>query len=136
LTGPVNPQEIPAYIAAMDIAVQPNSTEYASPMKMFEYMAMRKCVVAPDQPNIREIVDDGITGFLFKPGDKEALKAVLRSLANDPARREAVARKAYERIFEQRCLWRFNAQRALALLSQTHSEHDGECGVEQSAVNR
>src|SRR5262249_6955301 len=61
-TGPVDHLHIPAYVAAMDVAVQPSAPEYACPMKIVEYMAMAKCVVAPDQPNIREILRAGHSG--------------------------------------------------------------------------
>jgi glycosyltransferase involved in cell wall biosynthesis len=66
--GAVKRHDIAAHIAAMDIAVQPRPPEYACPMKILEYIGMGKCTVAPDQPNIRESLDDGITGLLFKRG--------------------------------------------------------------------
>jgi glycosyltransferase involved in cell wall biosynthesis len=134
-TGPVGLQDIPTYIAAMDVAVQPSCTEYASPMKIFEYMAMGKCIVAPDQANVREILDDGVTGFLFKPGDKEALKAALQALAKDSVARGRAGRRAYERIFERRSLWSANAQRALGLIASTRSAREIDDVVAQRAVN-
>ena len=113
-TGAVKRQDIAAYIAAIDIAVQPSAPEYACPMKIFEYMGMGKCIVAPDQPNIREILDDGTTGLLFHPGDKASLSAVLLKLLYDSAQREAIGRKAYERIFERGFLWQANAKKTLS----------------------
>ena len=45
--GPVTRENIPKYIAAFDLALQPDVTDYASPIKLFEYMAMGKGVIAP-----------------------------------------------------------------------------------------
>jgi len=115
-TGPVARDEIPAHIAAMDIAVQPSSPEYACPMKLIEYMAMGKCIVAPDQSNIREIIDNGLTGFLFRANDKESLRAVLQELINHPNKRKVVGRSAYGGVFERGFLWDVNAKKTLSLV--------------------
>src|SRR5262249_28142189 len=93
-TGPVERQAIAAHIAAMDIAVQPSVAEYACPMKILEYMGMGRCIVAPNQPNIQELLEDGVSGFLFPPGDKDSLRATLRELLDHPAKREAAGQKA------------------------------------------
>lgn len=114
-TGPVGHAEIPAYVAAMDVAVQPSAPEYACPMKIVEYMAMGKCVVAPDQANIREIVDDGHGGLLFALEDTAALAKALVRVLDDPVTREALGRQAYDTVIARRFLWTANAERALAL---------------------
>ena len=115
-TGPVARRDIPSHIAAMDIAAQPSATEYACPMKILEYMGMGRCIVAPDQPNIREIIDDGKTGFLFRPGDKENLQEVLAGLARDRMRIETAGRNACRAVFERGFLWSENARRTLGLV--------------------
>lgn len=115
-TGPVPRKDIPGHIAAMDIAVQPSATGYACPMKIFEYMGMARCIVSPDQPNIREILQDRVTGFLFRPSDTESLQRTLTELLNQPAKRNAAGQKAYARIFEKGYLWQANAQRTVAVI--------------------
>ena len=65
-TGEVPHHHIPQYIAAMDIGVIPDFNTYGSPMKLFEYMAMGRAVVAPDVGPIQEVVSNGETGVLFK----------------------------------------------------------------------
>ena len=67
-TGIISRQDIPGYIAAFDIALQPAVTPYASPLKLFEYLAMGKMVLAPDEENIREVIEDGVNGVLFSTG--------------------------------------------------------------------
>ena len=116
LTGPIARREIPAYVAAMDVAVQPSATSYACPMKIPEYLGMAKCVVGPDQPNIRELLEDGVTGVLFRAGDKESLRAALEAVISDPAKRRRIAERGFESVFERGLLWRANAERALALV--------------------
>lgn len=67
-TGIISRQEIPGYIAAFDIALQPAVTPYASPLKLFEYLAMGKHVLAPDCENIREAITEGDNATLFPIG--------------------------------------------------------------------
>jgi glycosyltransferase involved in cell wall biosynthesis len=116
-TGPIRQEEIPAYIAAMDIAVQPRATEYACPMKLFEYMSMGKCVVAPDQPNIREILVDRVNGFLFQAENMGSLRSTLQEVLNNSVKRETAGQNAYRTIYGREFLWEANAQRTLALIS-------------------
>ena len=54
--GAVDRKELPRYLAAFDIALQPSAVAYACPLKLVEYMAMGKAIIAPDQPNIRELI--------------------------------------------------------------------------------
>jgi glycosyltransferase involved in cell wall biosynthesis len=120
-TGPVSRADVPAHIAALDIAVQPSATQYASPMKLFEYMAMAKCIVAPDQPNVREILVSGETACLFTPGDKTSLAARLLDLVGAPEERERLGHHARHELLQRRYLWSENARRALGLIPSTAS---------------
>lgn len=80
--GRVSWQEVPQYLAGFDIGysgqVQLQMGEmYLSPMKLYEYMAMAKPVVASAFEDAKRLVSDGQTGFLFQPGDKDDLKRAL-----------------------------------------------------------
>ncbi|MEO5656307.1 MAG: glycosyltransferase family 4 protein [Nitrospiria bacterium] len=114
-TGPIPRGDVAAHIAAMDIAVQPSATEYACPMKILEYMAMGKAIVAPDQPNIREILDDRETAYLFTPGDSDDFRRVLLDAVADEDR-GAVGERALAALHARGYLWSANATRALALV--------------------
>jgi glycosyltransferase involved in cell wall biosynthesis len=114
-TGPVPREEMAGYIAAFDIALQPNVTEYASPMKIFEYMGMGKCIVAPEQPNIQEILEDGKTALLFRQGDKEDLRKVLWRIIGISEVRERLGVEAGRAIFTRGFLWKDNSARAIDL---------------------
>ena len=78
------------YLAAADVLVIPGtvSGRNASPLKMFEYMAMHRPIVAVDLASLREILGDD--GALYVPaGDAAALADALLTLAADPAQAEA-----------------------------------------------
>ena len=115
-TGAVRSQETAAHIAAMDITVQPSATEYACPMKIFEYMAMGKCIIAPDQSNMRDLLENQVNGYLFTPGNREHFKTVLQHAIQYPASRQLVQKNAYEAIFQQEFLWSANAKKILGLV--------------------
>ncbi|MCS6842591.1 MAG: glycosyltransferase [Roseiflexus sp.] len=96
----VQPQDrMPLYLAAADVLVIPDTVTdvTASPLKLFEYMAMERAVVCPDLPALREIT--GGDGALHVPrGDRTALAAALRTLLDDPSQRQALARRGRERV--------------------------------------
>jgi glycosyltransferase involved in cell wall biosynthesis len=52
-------------------------------LKLFEYMAAGRAIVASDLPAIREVLTDGVNGLLVAPGDADALAAAIRRLAAD-----------------------------------------------------
>ncbi|PJF31387.1 MAG: hypothetical protein CUN51_03390 [Candidatus Thermofonsia Clade 1 bacterium] len=86
-TGAVPYTQVPSYLAAADIAIMPATNDYGNPMKVYEYMAMGKVVVAPDQPTITEIAAHGENAYLFPREDVVAMAAALRTLIADPALR-------------------------------------------------
>jgi glycosyltransferase involved in cell wall biosynthesis len=118
LTGAVAHEDVPAHLAALDIALQPRATAYACPMKLVEYMATGRCIVAPDQPNIRELLSDGISARLFPPGDYRSLINLISELMGSPAERSALGRNARRTVVERDLTWRANAVRALDLLRE------------------
>lgn len=123
--GAIGRSEIPAHIATMDVAVQPSAPRYACPMKIIEYMGMGRCIVAADQPNIRELIEEGRTGYLFPAGSYEGLRAVLTGLLSDPARRTAAGANAREEIFRRGLLWIENARKAVAMALPARAEPMG-----------
>lgn len=113
--GSVVQPAVPAYVAAMDVAVQPDVTEYASPIKLFEYLALGKAVVAPAKPNIAEVVADGRDALLFEPGSAEALAGCLQRLWQDPGLRRELAARAGRLVAERGFTWEANADRVIGL---------------------
>jgi glycosyltransferase involved in cell wall biosynthesis len=118
VVGLVTREEIARYVAAFDIAVQPQATTYASPLKLFEYMAMDRAIVAPDQPNIREVLTDGVDALLFEPGNPGDFRAALIRLVRDPALRGKLGAAAGRTIRERELTWDGNARRIVSLCGQ------------------
>lgn len=97
--GEVAPSAVPNYIAAFDVCTMPTPwTEhfayYASPLKLFEYMAAGGTIVCTDLPSTTEIVRGGETALLVPPSDVSALADALCKLYDDPALRQRLARNA------------------------------------------
>jgi glycosyltransferase involved in cell wall biosynthesis len=117
LTGPVPRRDIAEHVAALDLAVQPSATDYSCPVKIIEYLAMAKPVLAPDQPNMRELLQHERTALLFAPGDRAQLGAALLRLVSDPPLRRRLGGAGYRELLGRRLLWSANAARTLALLA-------------------
>lgn len=75
-TGLASREQVFEHVKTFDIALQPAVTEYASPLKMFEYLAVGSLIVAPDSSNIREILTED-SAVLFKHDESGAFKSAL-----------------------------------------------------------
>lgn len=116
-TGIIDRDKVNYYINAFDIALQPAVVPYASPLKMFEYMYMSKLIVAPDNENIKEILEDGVNAVLFHHDDKSAFKqAVIKAITIENS--QVIAKAAKKAIFKKAFLWDKNAQRIIRLCRQ------------------
>lgn len=117
-TGRVPHEEVATYTSAMDIAVVSGDlTGVASPMKLLEYMAVERAVVAPRLPNIRDVVTDGLDGVLFSPGSQDALTRALRELARDHDRRRRLGLAARQTVLTKRT-WIHCARQILQAVSE------------------
>ena len=97
LTGKVCHEEIPAYLAAMDLTVAPYCAEqgfYFSPLKVLESLAAGRPVVAPRLGQLTELITHGVTGLLYEAGDVDGLARSLQALLSDPHRRAAMGAHA------------------------------------------
>jgi len=115
LPGRVPHDEVASWIACMDYAVLPNSNQYGSPMKLFEFMGMGVAVVAPDYAPVAEVIADGHTGWLFPRGDAAACVERVLELAHRAEERRRVGQAARDYIASER-QWRNNAEQLLTLL--------------------
>jgi glycosyltransferase involved in cell wall biosynthesis len=114
-TGLAKREAIPGLVAGFDIALQPAVVPYASPLKVFEYMAAGRAIVAPDQPNIREVLEDGRTAILFDVKQSDGLWQAIRRLAADPALRARLGQAARAEVIGRERTWAGNARRVMAL---------------------
>lgn len=95
LTGAVPHDEIPHLLARADVAVVGGDRwAFASPLKLFEYMAAGKAIAAPAASNIREVLEDGVSGLMYDPDDQGSLPATLDRLLRDGALRARLGAEA------------------------------------------
>ena len=99
-TGHLAPADVRAQLAKATVLALPNpasaiSTKFTSPLKLFEYMAAGRAIVASDLPAIREVLQDNEQALLVAPGDANALADAIRRLVSDRALAERLARAAF-----------------------------------------
>lgn len=112
-TGPVSREQVPALSMAFDIALQTALVPYASPLCLFEYLALGKAIVAPDQPNHHEILTAGVDSLLYDPEDPSGIEKALDILCEDVARRERIAAAAVGVIDRKQLTWNQHAGKVI-----------------------
>jgi glycosyltransferase involved in cell wall biosynthesis len=119
VTGLVPRADVPERLSSADVLVLPTvatpSARYTSPLKLFEYMASGRPIVASDLEPIREVLTDGQNARLVPPGEPAALAAAVRELLADPAQAEQLARTAFEQVSSYS--WSRRADRIAQLLT-------------------
>ena len=86
-TGGVPHEQVPQYVAAMDVATVPYGKMdefYFSPMKLFEYMAAARPTVAASLGQIAEVVEHGRDGWLYEPGNAQSLAEGIETILYNP----------------------------------------------------
>ena len=100
--GKVPHRDLPAYYAACDVFVLPSVSRLeAFGIVALEAMATAKPVVVSDIPGVREVVTDGVEGLLAEPLHAEDLAAKIRSLLDDPERREQMGARGRQKVEAQ-----------------------------------
>lgn len=121
LLGHKPKRDIPAYLRASDVLVIPNvpiskeSSEYTSPIKLFEYMASGVPIVASDLPSMRAIVSDHEVSFV-PPNDSGALSKAIQETIR--AHVEAEVRASLARALVERFSWSARAEAILNFLAK------------------
>ncbi len=114
-------RDIPAYLRASDVLVIPNipitkeSSDYTSPIKLFEYMASGVPIVASDLPSVRRVISDREALF-FPPGDARALLSSLKHAIGE--HRNAHERALRARSLVERYSWRGRAEAIRTFLNR------------------
>jgi glycosyltransferase involved in cell wall biosynthesis len=114
-TGLVGRERMPELVAAFDIALQPDVVPYASPLKLFEYLALGCAVVAPASANILEILSDGENALLFRADDDAGFANAIARLAQDRELRETLGRRGRATLDERGLKWDENARVVVGL---------------------
>jgi glycosyltransferase involved in cell wall biosynthesis len=82
-TGSVPYERAIALLRAMDVCTLPGIHEPGSPVKLFDYGAAEKAVVAVGSHSVRELIRDGRNGILFEEGSAASLASAIGRLAGD-----------------------------------------------------
>lgn len=101
-------------IAQFDIAVLPHTLPTGAPMKLFEYAALARPIIAPNLPNLRELFADDEICFI-EPENPKALAEAMRWLSQHPQEATETGQRAQARV--QRYCWEEMMQRLLSSLT-------------------
>jgi len=117
--GQVDPPRVAGLLRQADVLVLPNtpgraSAAYTSPLKLFEYMASGRPIVASDLPALREVLRPDDNAVLVEAGNAGALAAGLARVLGDRALASRLAAQA--RADVQEYTWDRRAMRIEALL--------------------
>ena len=116
--GLVTHEQVQKYLAAMDVAMAPHKSNsfvdsggfHGSPLKIFEYMAMGKAIIAAPIGQINDVIVDGDSGRLIRSEDIPSLRETLIQLYKDRTFRETLGKNARKRV-EQNYTWKVNAEK-------------------------
>lgn len=128
-TGEIPHSEVPTYLAAADILVAPYKLEevfkdigfYNSPVKLFEYMAMGKPIIASNIGQIGEILEHGKTGLLIEPGNYKELTEYILTLLEDEQLKRKLGKNARSEV-EKKYTWEHNARRIMEIYNEVLGE--------------
>ena len=113
-TGVVAHEDVPQYLAAMDVAVAPYPAVgnfYYSPLKLFEYMAAGRAVVASRVGQVAQVITHHVDGLLYEPGHQTGLMNCLCELRDSSALRLELGENA--RRASRDFTWEQNATRVV-----------------------
>ncbi len=113
-TGSVDHPDVPRIVNIADVAVAPYpamaSELWFSPLKVFEYMAAGKALVASRAGQITEVVQDGYSGLLVEPGNVDELARSIVQLLHDSALRSRLGANARSEAVAKYS-WRAHAEK-------------------------
>jgi len=115
-TGRVAPSQVPLYQAAADVLVLPNVAEgsihaYTSPLKLFEYMAAKRPIVAGELAVLREVLMHEDNCLMVPAANPAALINAVERLLQDEALAARLAARAYAQV--RQYTWEKRAQNIL-----------------------
>src|SRR3989344_1304285 len=103
ILGHKKKKDIPKYLKCSDILLLPNipvseeSTKYTSPIKMFEYMASNRPIIASNLPSIGEILNEG-NSFLVEPGNVSEIFGLINKIYQNDDLCAKISKQAYSDV--------------------------------------
>lgn len=103
LLGKLPQEQVAAVLTIADVAVAPYPFKHqeivGTPLKLLEYMAVGKAILATTAP-IHELIQDRVTGLRVPPADSEALSNGMIRLLKDKELRIELGSNAYKQVLE------------------------------------
>ncbi|MFM7234460.1 MAG: glycosyltransferase family 4 protein [Flavobacteriales bacterium] len=99
-TGNVSHSAVYTYLSLMDIAVMARSNWYGSPVKIFEYGAMQKAIIAPNVIPVTDVMENGVHGLLISDSTEELTEA-LRFLIEKPGEGHRMAKCFHDKVMTE-----------------------------------
>ncbi len=115
VTGLLPAAMVPSALARIDVGTAPYSASnafYFSPLKIYEYFAATRPVVASATGHLGDVVSEGRTGHLVTPDDPAALADALAGLAREPARSQRMGQAGRDWVLTHHT-WEMTAERVL-----------------------
>ena len=112
---------MPKFLKAADVLLLPNisatkeSVNYTSPIKMFEYMAGKRPIIASDLPSIREVLNSR-NSLLCAPGNPDDLSAKISLILDNKKLAEELSRQAFEDV--KKFTWNERAKNIIKFFSK------------------
>ncbi|MCM8825609.1 MAG: glycosyltransferase family 4 protein [Candidatus Omnitrophica bacterium] len=113
-TGLVEPEKIPYFASAIDIGVHTSLRE-GLPRAVVQILAAGKPVIAFDIDGAREVIKDGLNGFLVAAKDELALEKRLRFLIEHPEEAKRMGERGQKMVLEE-----FSVDKMLAEIEKVY----------------
>ncbi len=121
LSGPVAQPDVAPILRTAHVCVAPlaedarNTLQGCCPIKLLEYMAAGRPILATRLPVVEEILEHGVTAHLVQPGSAAALADGLRWMLAHPVEREALGARARDAVLARWTPEHFRRRLARAL---------------------
>lgn len=133
--GYIKPSELSKYYKFFDIALLPigkhvhganqkqDISRWTSPLKLFEYMGNKKCIIASNLPVIREVLEKDRNSLLVDVDDLDGWVNAIKRVANDSSLRNKLVENASE-DFENKFTWEIRAKNIMNKLATSGRKID------------
>lgn len=123
LLGWQDHSDVPKIMATFDLSIMPYTLDYCSPLKLFEYLAMKLPTIGPDTISVHELFEDGVDLFINKLGDSNnggSIADQICLLVEDTDKRVFIANNGYKKVVEG-LTWEANALRVVESIKDSGS---------------
>lgn len=136
--GHVSQTNLAAYLYAADVLLLPTSklweqAESTSPLKLFEYMIVKRPIVASALPNIMSVLRDGENALLVEPDEPLAFKTAIEKLFINPALANSLGEQAFQEV--QNFTWSNRAEKILQFINERLQQMDSITNTSKANIS-